>query len=157
MRTFQGALGEQDPVVREDADRVAHDACEPADQCLTVERLELVQSAAINDAGDDLAHVVALTVVARDDTVQLLGGVERLLWLFDGPRWRLFAVQVLYDGADNGESVLVVLGEVVGDARAPGVHLRTTELFGGYLFAGGGLHQRPAAQEEPAPIGRAHG
>ena len=42
----------------------------------------------------------------------------------------------------------VVLGIVVGDARQPGVELGAPELLGGDLLAGGGFHQRRAAQED---------
>ena len=52
------ALREEDAVVGENADRVAHDAREPADERRAVSRLELVEAAAVDDAGDDLAHVV---------------------------------------------------------------------------------------------------
>src|SRR3712207_7673494 len=56
-------------------------------------------------------------VVARNDAVEFSGVVERFLGLFDGPGHGLLPVQVLYYGTDNGEGVLVVLGEVVGEDR----------------------------------------
>ena len=48
------------------------------------------------------------------------------------------------------ERVLVVFGEVVGDAGEARVHVGAAELLGRDLFARGGLHQRRAAEEDRA-------
>jgi hypothetical protein len=80
---------------------VAHDPGEATYQGLAVERLELVQAAAVHRPGYDLPDVIALPVVTRDDTVEFSGVVERLLRLRDGPGYRLLPVQVLYDRADD--------------------------------------------------------
>ena len=58
VRALERALAEQDAVVGEDADRVAVDVREAADQRRAVERLELVELGAVDEARDDLAHVV---------------------------------------------------------------------------------------------------
>ena len=58
MRALQRALGEQDAVIGEDADRITPDLRKAADQGLAVELLELVELAAVDEAGDDLAHIV---------------------------------------------------------------------------------------------------
>ncbi len=47
------------------------DARKAADQGGAVARLELVELAAIDDAGDDLAHVKRLARVGRDHAIQL--------------------------------------------------------------------------------------
>ena len=78
MRALQRALAEQDAVVGEDADRIALDVRKAADQRRAVERLELVESRAVDDAGDDVAHIVRLARVGRHDAVDLLGGIKRL-------------------------------------------------------------------------------
>ena len=44
--------------------------------------------------------------------------------------------------------MLVVERLVVGDARAAGMDLGSTELLGGHVLAGGGLHQRRPAEED---------
>ena len=44
--------------------------------------------------------------------------------------------------------MLVVFGEVVGDAREPRVDVGAAQLLGGDLFAGRRLHQRRAAEED---------
>ena len=67
MRALQRALREQDAVIGEDADRVAPDPRKAADQGRAVEPLELVELAAVDDAGDDLAHVVGPAHIGRDD------------------------------------------------------------------------------------------
>jgi hypothetical protein len=95
-----------------------------------------VQATAVHRPGDDLPDIVALPVVTRDDAVEFSGIVERFLGLLDGPGYRLLAVQVLYDGADYGEGVFVVLREVVGDTRAAGMDLGAAEFLRGHFFAG---------------------
>ena len=145
---LERALREKDAVVGQDADGVAHDPGETTNQGLAVERLELVQTTAVNCPRDDFSNVVALPVVARDDTVEFSWIVKRLLWLLDGPGRRLLAVQVLYDGADYCEGMLVVFGEVVGDAREAGVNLGAAELLRANLFAGRCLDEGGAAEED---------
>ena len=66
-------LGEEDPVVGQDADRVAVDVGEAGDQGRAVELLELVKARAVDDAGDDLPRVVGLAQVGGDDAEELLG------------------------------------------------------------------------------------
>src|SRR5262249_44493043 len=72
---LDGALGEQDAVVGEDADGIAHDPRESTDERRAVSGLELVEAAAIDDAGDDLADIVGAAEVRRDDAVDVTGVV----------------------------------------------------------------------------------
>src|SRR3712207_8547303 len=53
-------LGEEDAVVREDADREALDPREAADERLAVELLELVEAAAVDDARDQIGKSTRL-------------------------------------------------------------------------------------------------
>ena len=46
--------------------------------------------------------------------------------------------------------MLVVLGEVVGDAGEPRVHVGAAEFLGRHFFAGRGLHQRRTAEKDRA-------
>ncbi len=46
--------------------------------------------------------------------------------------------------------MLVVFGEVVGDAGETGVHIGAAEFLGGHFLAGRGFHQRRAAEEDRA-------
>ena len=43
-------------------------------------------------------------------------------------------------------------GEVIGDAREPGVHVAAAEVLGAHHLAGGRLHQRRAAEEDRALV-----
>ena len=52
---------------------IAHDAGEAADERRAVGGLELVEAAAVDDAGDDLAHVVGAAEVGGDDAVDVAG------------------------------------------------------------------------------------
>ena len=64
---------------------------------------------------------------------------------------RRFAVlQRADDRPRQVQRVVVVFGEVVGDARQPRVDVGAAELLGGDLFAGGGLHERRAAEKDRA-------
>ena len=65
---------------------------------------------------------------------------------------RLLGVQVGDDAAAQRQRMAVVLGHVIGDAGFPGVHIGAAEIFGGDHFAGRGLHQRRAAEEDRALI-----
>ena len=61
---LEGRFAEQHAVVGEDAERVAVQVGEAADERRAVLALELVELGAVDEAGDDLAHVVALAQVA---------------------------------------------------------------------------------------------
>ncbi len=50
---------------------------QPQTRVGAVARLELFEARAVDDAGDDVAHVDALSKVATDEAEQLLGVVER--------------------------------------------------------------------------------
>ena len=51
------ALRKQHAVIAEDADLESHDTGKTGDQRITVERLEFVQLAAVDQAGDNVAVV----------------------------------------------------------------------------------------------------
>ena len=63
------------------------------------------------------------------------------------PRWRTISRQIAM-------RVLVVGGQVVGDAREPAVDVGAAQLLGGHLLACRGLHERRPAEEDRA--GAAH-
>ena len=46
----------------------------------------------------------------------------------------------------------VALGQVVGNARQPRVHVAAAEVFGAHHLTGGGLHQRRAAKKDRALV-----
>ena len=59
------------PLLARIADRVALDPREAADERLAVERLELVEAGAVDEARDQLARVDLLAEVGRDQAVEL--------------------------------------------------------------------------------------
>ena len=65
------AAGELGRLVGHDADRAAVDAAEPDDDVLRVTGLDLEELVVVEDAGDDLVHVVGLVRRVRDQRVQL--------------------------------------------------------------------------------------
>ena len=71
MRALERAFRKQDAVVGDDADRHAFEMREAGDQRGAVELLELVEFAAVDDAGDDLAHIILRGQRRRDDAVEL--------------------------------------------------------------------------------------
>src|SRR5207244_120355 len=73
VRALLRRLGEEDAVVREDADRVALDPRPAADERLAVERLELVEARAVDDARDHFTWVELRAVVVGHEPVELRG------------------------------------------------------------------------------------
>ena len=131
------------------------------DERRAVERLELVEDLTVGrghpvtDPDDHLARVERLLEVGRDQVEQPVGV---LLRLGVGTRWssrdepvsrppRLAPVQPRHDPPPDPDRVALVLGEVVGQARGPGVHLGAAERLVVGLLAGRHLHQRRAAEE----------
>ena len=152
VRAFERGLGEQDAVVGDDADRHAPDAREAGDERRAVARLELVEVAAVDDARDDLAHVERLARIGRDDAVQLLGGIAGLDGVDEVHVRPLDRVQLGDDAPRDAERVRVVVGEVIGDAREPRVHVAAAQLLGADHFAGRGFDQRRPAEENRALV-----
>jgi hypothetical protein len=130
---------------------MAPDAGKAAHQGRAVQRLELVKLRAVDDAGDDLAHVIGRAHIGGDDAVEFLGVEFRRLARFDARSTVGFAgVQVGHDGADDLQGVLVVLGHMVDHAGPAAVGVGAAQLLGADDLAGGGLHQRRAGQEDGA-------
>src|SRR5512139_528504 len=76
---LEAGLAEEDAVVRDDPHRVAPDPREATDQRVAVQRLDLVDAGPVDDARDDLAHVVRGPGVGRHHVVEALGVFDRLL------------------------------------------------------------------------------
>ncbi len=128
------------------------DVREAAHERRAVARLELREVRAVDDARDDLVHVVRLARVRRDDPVDLVRVARGRARLAHRPRVVRPAVEVVDDLAHDAERVLVVDGVVVGDAADARVHVRAAELFGRDDLAGGRLHERRTAQEDRALV-----
>ena len=89
--------------------------------------------------------------VGVDDAVQLVGRRS------SGSRGaatssaaRLTPVQRADDRARDRQRMVIVLREVIGDARDARVHVGAAQLLGADDLAGRGLHQRRPAEEDRA-------
>ena len=110
--------------------------------------LELQKVRAIDQAGDDLAHVIGLALIGGDDTHQFLLVEQRLGTLqCDG---RTVPAQLVHDFARHANSMGIVLSQVLTQTRDLGMGLCTTQLIVGAILANGGLDQRRAGQEDTA-------
>ena len=99
---------------------------------------------------DDLADVVRIARVARDDSVDLFDVVHRLAhFLLRQPRF-VTTREMLHGVARHRQCVLVVVGELIGDAGDARVHVAAAERFRVDDFAGRRAHQRRAAEEDRA-------
>ena len=152
MGALLGAFGEDDAVVGQDGDRIAPDAGETADQGRAVQGLELVELGAVDQAGDDLAHVIGGPDVVGDQAVQLFGGEGRGARFAHVHVHGLGRVQIGDDGADDLQRVFVILGHMVDHARTTAMGLGPAQFLGRNDLAGGGLHQGRAGQEDGALV-----
>ncbi len=124
---------------------------EAGDERRAVALLELVEARAVDQPRDDLAHVVRLARVGVDDAVDLARVVRadpRARSTSAGSRLR--RVERRDDRPRQMQRVLVVFGEVVGDAGEPRVDVGAAELFGRDFLAGRRLHERRPAEEDRA-------
>jgi hypothetical protein len=119
---------------------------EAAHQGGAVAGLELIELAAIDDAGDDLAHVEGLARIGGDHAIQFLRRILRFHALAQGQLLRLAAVEV-DDVARDGQGVGVVLGQVIGHARQARVHVAAAQVLGRH-------HSPVAAFTSGGPPGR---
>ena len=106
------------------------------DQSRAVELLELVEFGGIDNAGDDLAHVVLLLQIDRHQPIEL-GGVERRL--ARGGKCnvdRLLGIEIGDDAPRNRQRVMIVLRQMVGDAGLARVQVAAAEILGAHHLAG---------------------
>src|SRR5262249_31670164 len=115
-----------------------------------VQLLELVEFAAVDHAGDDLAHVVRPADIGRDYPVDLLGGACRFARRLYRERYLLLIIEIADDAPGDAEGVAVVKRVMVGDAGDPAVHIGAAQILGADHLAGRRLYQRWAAEKDRA-------
>ena len=125
---------------------------ETADQRRTKAGLELMELRAIDDAGDDLAHIKRLARVHRDHPIQLARLVFRRLRRLHHARGRLGAIEGDCDLTHQRQCVQIVLRQVIGHTGQAGVHVAAAEVLGADHLAGGGLHQRRTTEKNSALV-----
>src|SRR5262249_26789882 len=102
----------------------------------------------IDKTRDDLAHVVLHARIVRDDAVEVLWRIERI---GDGSRCPgYWTVKVADNTARYLDSVVVILGEIVGDTGLPAMDVRAAHLFGRHDFPRRSLHEWRAAEKNGA-------
>ena len=116
MRALERALGEQDAVVGQNADRMAFDVGEAADERDAVARSEFGKIRTVDDARDDFAHVVGLARIPGHDAVQFVGGKRRRPRCAQLPGVVRAAIRVGDDRAHDAQRMFVVDGEMIRDA-----------------------------------------
>lgn len=153
MRAFEGGFGEEDAVVREDADRLAVDGGEAGEEGGAVEGFEFREGGAVDEAGDEFVGGEGGAEVGADEAGEVGGGVEGFF-----PRGRgggegvLRPVEVGDAAAGEDEGMRVRDGEVVGYAGDGAVEVAAAEVFAGDDFAGGGFDEGRAGEEDGALV-----
>src|SRR6478735_632308 len=146
------AAGEDGGLVGDDPDATAVDAAEADDDVAGAFGLDLEEFVVVEDAADDLVHVVGLVRRVRDEGVEfeVLGGQrvvdgagDRVGGQHPGGRGLIVGRQVL----DVVEGVLFAGGDVVGDAGLDHVGVRAAQIFHGDVFAGDGFDDVGAGDE----------
>src|SRR5208283_2564548 len=66
-------------LIGDDADSPSTDARIPTKQRFAILGTVFVEGAAIGNAGNDLTHIVLLRGIARENAVEVAGGVQRLV------------------------------------------------------------------------------
>ena len=119
-----------------------------ADQRGTEQRLELIESAVVDQPRNHLAHVERLLTVGRNHPVQLLHRITRRQHRAAIQLTLLLPVQIGDAAAGEGQSVLVVLGVMVGHARGAAVHIRAAQRLGTDHLTRRRLHQWRPGQKD---------
>ena len=156
MRPLHRRFAEQHAVVGEDRDRDAPDMREAADEAGAIERLELVELAAVHQPRDHLMHVIRRAHVLRHDAVEIVGGELGRVRRAQVDARRRLRLERRDDIADDRQRVLVILRDMIDDAGFAAVRLRAAQLFGGDFLARRRLHQRRAGEEDRALVAHDH-
>ena len=110
---------------------IAVDGGPSGDQAGAVQGLELVEPGAVDHPGQDLAGVERDLGVGRRDAQELVRVVDRVVGRLARPRSVLAPVEPAHDLAPEPDGVDLVGGQVVGQARHPGVHRGAAQLLVG--------------------------
>ena len=115
-------------------------------QLPSVELFELLEGAAVEDAGQDLPHVEWHPYVSRCAAHELVRVVQGLLAVLGWPVSGASPVEVPDDVAANPDRVVLVIGQVVGEAAGACMHLGATESLIVSNLVDGHPHQRWATE-----------
>ena len=152
MRALHRALREKHAVVRHEPDRNARHMREAADQRRPEPRLELVEARAVHQPRNHLADVVGRAQIRRHHAEDLVRIAGRLLGRLHRHMGAPGPVQPRHRLTGQGQRMRVVVGEVIGNAREPRMHVAAAEVLGAHLLPGRGLHQRRAGEKDRALV-----
>ncbi len=125
----------------------------PADHLARQVGLELVELPAVEEALEQVRHVVGQAVVVREELVELRDVAARRPGLAEAVAHPLDAGQPADILADALQALGVVGGPVVGHGADAGMGARPAEGLGVHRLAGGALHQvGPAEAHEAGPL-----
>src|ERR1700736_940128 len=150
MRPLQRAVAEQDAIIGKNPDLISVESRKAANQRLAVTWLVFVETAAVRQARDNLAHVKLHARVLWNDPVKL----RRI----EGGRLRRNvvdrrlgdAVEASDDVASNGKRMHFGAGKIIAGAGHAGVHVRAAQFLDRYFLAGRRLHEGWSGQKNRA-------
>jgi len=141
-------------LVGDDAYGPAADARVAAKERLAVFGAVFLEFAAIHQASDDFSHVVLLSGITGEDSVEFVDGIQRFFQARvaeDGRVWRaILSTRARIRFRQDSSSGFA---KIDGAANLR-MHFGAAEVFGGGFLADGGCHQRGAGEEEAGAFGR---
>ena len=105
---------------------------------------------AIHQPRNHLTHIVLFTHVVVNDAVDLFGGIEWCHRRLTIELAKFAMVEIGNDVAGELQCMLVVVGEVIGNAGDLAVHVATAQRFGIDDLTGGRLHQGWTTEKDGA-------
>src|ERR1700738_5492803 len=150
MPPLQCSGAEQDAVIGKNSDLIAVESRKAANQRLAVTWLVFVETAAIHQARNNLAHIELHARVLWNDPVKLrriVGGRRRR----NVVNRRLGdAVEAGDNVASNGKRMHFGAGKIIAGAGDAGVHVRAAQFLDRYFLAGRRLHKWWSGQKNRA-------
>src|SRR5262249_23457766 len=152
VSALEGRFREQHTVVGNNADGDAMEMRKAADQRRPIACLEFIEARAVDDTGNDFAHIVGHAQVGRDDTCDFRGIEQWRLTRWALAAARLGSIEIGDSAPRERQRMRVIARKMVRDAGEPCVHVATAEILRRNDLAGRGLDQRWASEKDrPLP------
>src|ERR1700687_3238690 len=117
-------------LIGDDSHRPAADAGVSAKQSLAILRAILLKFAGIHSTRDDFAHVILFPGIARENSINVLGGIKRIARMRVTEGSSVWPAQFIRQRANSCQARFVVgLAKIYGAADLR-VHFRATQIFG---------------------------
>ena len=137
--------------VRQDSDRVAVDARPARDERAAIQRLVLVEAAAVDDPGEDLTRVDRDAEVGGSEIEQLVLVVDRRVGGTARTATALAVIEVSDDLPAEPKRIELIDGEIVRASGQARVHAGAAERLVVGVLTGRHLHQRRPGEEDLRP------